>query len=98
MLWAMRRWVGVSRCPSKRACNRLAGLSVALIAYSPPVILDAPGEYSAEANPNLFSISRYCIALCNKWGDRPDTPGEGGRCTPPAKRGVVPSAAAPPSA
>ncbi|GAA2977272.1 hypothetical protein Sfulv_23670 [Streptomyces fulvorobeus] len=25
MEWAIRRWVGVSRCPSKSRCNRAAG-------------------------------------------------------------------------
>ena len=28
MQWAMRRWVGVSRCPSKSTWSRAAGLSL----------------------------------------------------------------------
>ncbi|BBC95585.1 hypothetical protein SRO_4409 [Streptomyces rochei] len=90
MLCAMRRWVGVSRWPSKSACNRLAGLSVTLITYSPSLVLTAPGEYSAGAAPNTdrysVKVSLYTVIQRGPGPPRPcakRTPTSGRRGPPP---------------
>ncbi|GGS30628.1 hypothetical protein GCM10010238_19720 [Streptomyces griseoviridis] len=98
MLCAMRRWVGVSRCPSNSACSRVAGLSVTPMTCSPSrgPSREATGPAASAVAPDgrrggdgvraiLFSRSPPCIRPYIRGGDPPGGP------TPDT--GAVPSAA-----